>query len=124
MTRWLIDGMNVIGARPDGWWRDRPAAMRALATLLSAFAVEHGDAVAVVFDAGPLFDHTGIEVSFAPRPGRDAADDEIARRVGADPDIDSLRVVTSDRALAARVRAHGAVVVGAADFRRRLDAFR
>lgn len=23
---WVIDGANVIGSRPDGWWRDRPAA--------------------------------------------------------------------------------------------------
>ncbi|MGE5857760.1 MAG: RNA-binding protein, partial [Solirubrobacterales bacterium] len=25
--RWLVDAMNVIGSRPDGWWKDRHAAM-------------------------------------------------------------------------------------------------
>ncbi len=24
----LIDAANVIGSRPDGWWRDRPGAAR------------------------------------------------------------------------------------------------
>ena len=28
--RLIVDGMNVIGSRPDGWWRDRPGAMRRL----------------------------------------------------------------------------------------------
>jgi len=23
--RWIVDGDNVMGARPDGWWRDRAA---------------------------------------------------------------------------------------------------
>lgn len=120
--RWLIDGMNVIGARPDGWWRDRPAAMRALVERLSAFAAATGDPVAVVFDAGPAAAAEGVEVALARRRGRDAADDEIAHRVAADAEPGSLRVVTSDRALAERVRAAGAEVEGASGFRRRLDA--
>jgi hypothetical protein len=40
--RWLVDGMNVIGARPDGWWRDRPGAQRRLAEKLAARAREAG----------------------------------------------------------------------------------
>jgi uncharacterized protein YaiI (UPF0178 family) len=59
-------------------------------------------------------------VAIAPRRGRDAADDEIARRVAADPDPRSIRVVTSDAALAGRAREHGAEVEGAGSFRRRL----
>jgi hypothetical protein len=27
----VVDGANVVGARPDGWWRDRPGAARRLA---------------------------------------------------------------------------------------------
>jgi hypothetical protein len=42
-TRWLIDGMNVIGSRPTGWWRDRSKAMRELVQELEAFAGEHPD---------------------------------------------------------------------------------
>ena len=36
--RWLVDGMNVIGTRPDGWWRDRDAAMLRLVDLLERWA--------------------------------------------------------------------------------------
>jgi uncharacterized protein YaiI (UPF0178 family) len=61
-------------------------------------------------------------VILAPRRGRDAADDEIARLVAADDDPGSLRVVTSDAALAARVRGLGASVEGAGAFRRRLSS--
>ena len=46
MTRWLVDGMNVIGSRPDGWWRDRRGAMRRLVEDLARL---EGD-VTVVLD--------------------------------------------------------------------------
>ena len=36
---WLVDGMNVIGSKPDGWWRDRTGAMR---RLLAAFGPGSG----------------------------------------------------------------------------------
>jgi predicted RNA-binding protein with PIN domain len=120
LTRWLVDAMNVIGSRPDGWWRDRDAAVRRLLDALGSF----GEPVTVVLDAGPaeLAGRSGsLEVVIAPRRGRDAADDEIARLVAADADPGSLRVVTSDAALAARVRAFGAPVEGAGSFRRRLE---
>ena len=122
MTRWLVDGMNVVGSRPDGWWRDRRGAMAALAERLAAFAETTGEEVAVVFDGRPFELEAGtVEVAFAVRRGPGAADDEIARRVAADADPATLTVVTSDRALADRVREHGAEVVGARAFRRRLD---
>src|SRR5918911_710643 len=57
-----------------------------------------------------------LEVAPAPRRGRDAADDEIARRVAADDDPSAITVVTSDAALADRVRAAGASVEGARTF--------
>jgi predicted RNA-binding protein with PIN domain len=112
--------MNVVGSRPDGWWRDRRGAMARLADALRAL----DEPVCVVFDgrrwAGAPEDGEGVEVRFAPG-GRDAADDEIARMVAADPDPGSLRVVTSDAALAARVRAAGARVEGARAFRDRFE---
>ena len=123
MTRWLIDASNVIGSRPDGWWRDREGATRRLLEALREFAAA-GEQVTVVLDAGPpeLAGRAGgLEVAIAPRRGRDAADDEIARRLDADPDAGSVRVVTSDAALAARARERGAQVEGAGAFRRRLD---
>jgi hypothetical protein len=35
---WIVDAMNVIGSRPDGWWRDRRAAMEALISDLDRWA--------------------------------------------------------------------------------------
>jgi|SRR5688572_3163766 predicted RNA-binding protein with PIN domain len=121
--RWLIDASNVIGSRPDGWWRDRNGATRRLIEALREFAAG-GEQVTVVLDAGPpewAGSEGDLEVAIAPRRGRDAADDEIARRLDADPDPGSVRVVTSDAALAARARERGARVEGAGAFRRRLD---
>ena len=122
--RWIVDGMNVIGSRPDGWWRDRDAAMGRLVDLLERFAAETGDDVTVVFERKPrpALRSTVIEVAHAPKPGRDAADFEIARRVEADEDPRSIHVVTSDRWLADRVSEAGAVVQGSEGFRRRLEA--
>ena len=119
--RWFVDGMNVIGARPDGWWRDRRAAMRSLVQQLDGFA-EAGEEVAVVFDGRPFeIQPRAVEVAFAAGPGPNAADREIAERVEADPVPGTITVVTSDHALAERVGAAGASVIGAGAFRRRLD---
>jgi uncharacterized protein YaiI (UPF0178 family) len=115
--------MNVIGTRPDGWWRDRDAAMARLVDLLERFAAETGDDVTVVFERKPRppLKSTVIEIAHAPKPGRDAADFEIARRVEADPQPASIQVVTSDRWLADRVSDAGAVVLGADGFRTRIE---
>ena len=122
MTRWLVDGMNVIGQRPDGWWRDRRGAMRSLASKLAAFATKTGERVAVVYDGRPFdLEASPVEIGFAPARGPNAADDEIARRVAEDADPGMLKVVTSDRELARRVGDHGAEVVSSGAFRGRLD---
>ena len=120
--RWIVDGNNVMGARPDGWWRDREAAARDLAARVAAFARTTGDPVTLYFD-GPRRDlgQPGLDVVFADRPGRNAADAAIAERVEADGTPERLRVVTSDRELASRVRAAGADIEGAGRFRGRLD---
>jgi predicted RNA-binding protein with PIN domain len=122
-TRWLVDGMNVIGAGAGGWWRDREAAVRELTGRLAEFARLAGEPVAVVFDGrepAEGLSASGVEVAFAPG-GRGSADDAIAARVAAEPGPEGLRVVTSDRELTRRVRAAGADVLGAGAFRRLLD---
>src|SRR4051794_7041159 len=48
VPRYLVDGMNVIGSRPDGWWRDRGGAMRRLVADLERFAAAHPDDEVVV----------------------------------------------------------------------------
>jgi len=58
-----------------------------------------------------------IEVRFADRGGRDAADDLIAALVAGAEEPRALTVVTSDAGLAGRVRTHGAAVTGARGFR-------
>jgi predicted RNA-binding protein with PIN domain len=120
--RRLVDGMNVIGSRPDGWWRDRTGAMRRLAEELDRFAAASGDDVVLVLDGRPrdVGAPEGVEVVFAPG-GRDAADDEIARMVTADAEPGSLTVTTSDQRLARRVTEAGGHVETSGALRRRLD---
>lgn len=123
-TRWLVDGMNLIGSRPDGWWADRAGAMRELVAELELFVDRTGDEVTVVFDGRPSEERprpggaTGgrLWVAFAPG-GRDAADDVIAERAARVREPGAMRVVTSDKRLAARVREHGAEAVPVGGFR-------
>ncbi len=118
---WFIDASNVIGARPDGWWRDREGAARRLIEQVREWAQED---TTVVLDAGPddVLGTVGqVTVVRARRHGRDAADDEIIELVYG---RDDARVVTSDAELARRARALGADVVGAGEFRRRLGSSR
>jgi len=125
--RLLVDGMNVIGSRPDGWWKDRPGAMRMLIDRLRSHASATGDSVAVFLDARP-FDlpeggEASVEVVFA-FPGPDAADDEIVKAARAErdrPGGGEIGVVTSDHGLADRIKALGIPVISSSAFRRRLD---
>jgi predicted RNA-binding protein with PIN domain len=121
--RWYVDGMNVIGTRPDGWWRDRDAAMLHLVDLLERWAAAENEDVVVVFERAPSppIRSTVIEVAHAPRPRRDAADDEIIRRLRREPHPGLVRVVTSDRWLADQASAAGAGVHGSEMFRALLE---
>jgi predicted RNA-binding protein with PIN domain len=125
-ARWLIDGMNLIGSRPDRWWNDPDRAVRRLIHELDRYAAATGEDVTVIFDRRPPDVQPGRHgtamVAFAARAGRNAADDEIVRVLAADPAPSSVRVVTSDKRLAERARALGARVRSSAGFRRRLDA--
>src|SRR5690349_21645660 len=116
--RWLVDGMNVIGSRPDGWWRDRDGAVRRLLGRLQALARRDGEPILLVLDGRPLGDvpegeHDGVEVRYATRRGPNAADDRIVELVGAHGDPATLTIVTSDRTLRRRVEDLGAAAVGA-----------
>jgi predicted RNA-binding protein with PIN domain len=118
-VRWLVDGMNVIGTRPDAWWRDRHGAMVRLVDMLERWAANSGADVTVVFERppSPPIRSTVIAVTHAPRPRRDSADDEIVRLLLADAEPAAIRVVTSDLWLGDRARAAGATVEPARPFR-------
>jgi predicted RNA-binding protein with PIN domain len=122
---WLIDGMNLIGSRPDRWWNDPDRAVRRLIEALDQYARATGEEVTVVFDRQPAGvppgAHGAAQVVFASRRGRDAADDEIVRILAEDRAAGSVRVVTSDRGLVGRVRRLDAAVTSSAGFRRRMD---
>jgi uncharacterized protein YaiI (UPF0178 family) len=122
-VRLIVDAMNVIGTRPDGWWRDRHAAMVRLVDQLERLAAKEGDEITVVFERkpSPPIRSTVIEIAHAPRAKSDAADDEIVRLLRGSDHAHTTAVVTSDRWLADRARAAGAAVLSADGFRARLD---
>jgi predicted RNA-binding protein with PIN domain len=122
-VRWIIDGMNVIGSRPDGWWKDRGGAMAALVDRLDRWASLQGDDVTVVFERPPTtaISSSVIEVAYAPKAAANSADDEIVRLVQADARPHEIQVVTSDKELVGRVASLGASVHPAAGFRDLID---
>jgi len=121
--RVIVDGMNVLGSRPDGWWRDRPAAMERLARRLDRLAESAGIELTVVYDGREhervraAVEHVGLR--FAPG-GPNAADREIVRMIRSDPDPASIVAVSSDRRLRAAVKAAGATGIGAGELLRAL----
>ncbi|MDH3678777.1 MAG: RNA-binding protein [Acidimicrobiia bacterium] len=110
MTRWLIDGNNVMGSRPDGWWNDREGAMIRLAQQIAEWCWSHDDEVVLVFDGREQASVTelaggNLSIRFSGRTGRDAADDVVAALASPGD-----RVVTADRGLRRRLPAAAAVV--------------
>ncbi len=120
----VIDAMNVIGCRPDGWWRDRPAAIERLLAQLDRWAEETKEPLTVVLEQPPSqpLRAEQIEIAWAPHPGRDSADAEIVRRLDGWLAEGEVTVVTSDRDLAERARSLGARVDPASAFRNQLEA--
>ncbi len=120
----VVDAMNVIGSRPDGWWRDRPAAVERLVAQLDRWAAENGEQLTIVLERPPSspIDPEITAVAWAPQPGPNSADKEIVRRLDGWLAEGEVTVVTSDRDLADRARARGAAVESATAFRARIDA--
>ena len=120
----VVDGNNVVGARPDGWWRDRRGACRRLLARLQCYRSRTGGQIVLFFDVPqsdlPEGDHDGVIVRYAKRGGRDAADERILEFLDEHAGA-PVEVVTSDRALAAGSRLRRAGVTGAGAFLTRLD---
>jgi predicted RNA-binding protein with PIN domain len=121
---YLVDGNNVMAQRV-GWHRDKPRARRALIDELARFAARASVSVAVVFDGAPEDDfpdgsaYRGVRLHYAAR-GSDA-DSRIKSFVEASRERRTLRVVTSDRALADYVRRCGVEVIRSGEFRRMME---
>ena len=113
----LVDGNNVMGARPDGWWRNRAEAAQRLVADIALLVLGGGRAWTIVFDGpappGMVSPHECLVVVHAEHGRRDGADDRIVELLGALPNPAAALVYTSDSALRARVRALGARVAGA-----------
>jgi len=102
----VVDAANVVGSVPDGWWRDRVGAATRLRDAL-ATSDRPEDVVLVVEGAArPVESVPGVRVVAAPGSGDDTIVDLVR---GADGPV---TVVTSDRALRARVEALGAATTG------------
>ena len=108
----IVDAANVIGSRPDGWWRDRPgAARRFVEQVRASVAADQLDPpVSIVLEGrarsgAEEADLDGIAIVHAPGEG----DDTIAALAEAHLHV---VVVTADRELAERVRRVDAGVVG------------
>ncbi len=115
--------MNVIGTRPDGWWKNRSAAAVDLVGRVERWARAGAHRVTVVFERppSPPIVSSVVEIKHAPKAAVNSGDDEIVRLVQADEHPQQLTVVTSDTALARRVQAAGASVFPAARFRNLID---
>ena len=113
----FVDGNNVMGSRPNGWWRDRAGAARRIVAEIALLAHNRKGVWTIVFDGpGPRGTEPSPEhltVIHAGHGGRDSADDRIVELVGALPDRSMALVYTSDAAFRARLHAMGAQVVGA-----------
>ena len=118
--RWLIDGMNNIGARRNGWWRDRRGAIQQFTERVAEFVALSGDSATVVFDGKPFSLPAEVDVVFA-RGEPNAADDAIVGIVSDDRESFAVTVVTSDRELARRVHDRGVDTLAASAFLRHLE---
>jgi 8-oxo-dGTP diphosphatase len=120
----VVDAANVVGSRPDGWWKDRPGAATRLLDSLAVLAVagtpvEAGDGVLpvvrhwpriVVVLEGKANDARGsaaVEVVRASGSGDDEIVAQVERFAGS-----PVTTVTADRELGDRVRALGAETTG------------
>ncbi|GAC52458.1 hypothetical protein [Gordonia amicalis] len=111
----VVDGANVVGSVPDGWWRDRRGAAERLRDRLAELAAPGIEAL-----TGPLAIMLVVEGrarGIASVPGvtvveaQAVGDDMIVDVVGRHPDRRRV-VVTADRELRARVTALGAETLG------------
>jgi 8-oxo-dGTP diphosphatase len=115
----VVDVANVMGARADGWWRDRAGAALRLGRAVTALALAgQGQTWVLVLegrarDAAQALAHeaAGAPVRVVPAPG--SGDDTVVQVVvEAVASGESCLVVTADRELRQRCEDLSASVVG------------
>ena len=110
----VVDGANVTGSRPDGWWRDRAGAAGRLHGELAATSLGYDEVVLVLEGkarAGrPAGPEGGVTTVHAPGSGDDTIVDVVRARVGAG--ARDVVVVTADRGLRTRVSDAGGTSIG------------
>ncbi|MFM2437433.1 MAG: hypothetical protein RLZ55_242, partial [Actinomycetota bacterium] len=111
-TRLMVDVANVVGSRPDGWWRDRAAgAQRLVAELESLPGTAHAPDGSLIDVVHAALEGKGVHAS-TDNPAlivtRDGTADDALAKAAHPGDL----VVTADRELRDRVSAAGARVVG------------
>ncbi|RSM40054.1 NUDIX domain-containing protein [Amycolatopsis balhimycina DSM 5908] len=124
----VVDAANVVGSRPDGWWRDRHGAAERLRDQLAKLAeagVPDPDDPAVTWwpriilvvegRARNVQSVPGVEVVAADTDGDSKIVEVVARQKA------KVLVATADRELRRRVAAHGASILGPGTLRTRLD---
>ncbi|WP_324011878.1 NUDIX hydrolase [Microbacterium sp. JZ37] len=120
----LVDAANVVGAVPDGWWRDRQGAATRLRDRIARLAERGIEAPTLGLEGMRWFPLFAMVVEGAARGVEEAdgvrvfsadgsGDDEIVRRAQAMVASGlRLTVVTSDRELRRRLDEVGAAVEG------------
>ncbi|MEV6266420.1 NYN domain-containing protein [Kribbella sp. NPDC051936] len=126
----VVDAANVVGSRPDGWWRDRVGAARRLLTRLAALQEELPDTEVVVVLEGAA--RRAVSGEGAPDTGRvrvvlasGSGDDTIVSvtaEVVGQAHHPAVTVVTADRELRQRVEPTGATPTGPRWLLDQLDA--
>lgn len=118
----IVDAANVVGSRPDGWWRDRAAAAGRLVDDLGRLD-RTGEVVVVLEGAARAGVEAGARGGLTIVHAGGSGDDEIVGLVASASERDadaSVTVVTSDRGLRRRVQDLGARTEGPGWLWRRL----
>jgi hypothetical protein len=117
----VVDAANVVGSRPDGWWRDRAGAARKLLLRLASLQerLPETTEVVVILEGAA---RAAVSGSDAPAVGAlrvvlaDGSGDDTIVAVTADAagrdDNPEITVVTADRGLRQRIEPTGATAVG------------
>jgi hypothetical protein len=108
----VVDAANVVGSRPDGWWRDRAGAARRLHERLVATGLPHRRVVFVLEGKARAGVEPGLvgPVLTVHAPG--SGDDEIVAQCRTLAATDEVTLVTADRGLIARAAGSVSEVVG------------